>query len=204
MTETQVRQPYKIEGPVRHQRFGSVGFRLADPLAPQSCRYATRKLLTTFGLDGKFPHLVSDCMVMVSELVTNACEHASKGSPFPAGSLTIWHPNRWLIITVHDKSPYVPYRETYRGVPNPGDIPFGVAEREPNADAFEEMRQSGRGLQLVRALAADHCGELDWARDDDPQTPGKVARVKMLLPNVMWPHTFTDPWTGRVVVGNSR
>jgi two-component sensor histidine kinase len=157
------------------------------------------------------PDLVDDVALIVTELVTNACKHA--GNAFPAGALTMWHPNKWLIITVHDKSPYIPYRETYRGGVSPDTFAWGINDADA-MDADDEARRStnpmdwsatsGRGLQLVRALAADHCGELDWVRDGDTTTPGKVARVKMLLPNVQWPHSFRDPWTGRTVMGRPR
>ncbi|MFC9620236.1 ATP-binding protein [Streptomyces sp. NPDC056930] len=201
MTETQMRPKVTVEGPVAVSRYGSVGFRLADPLAPSSCRHAAADLLKTFQLTW-VPGLVDDVKIIVSELVANACQYG--GDAFPAGSLTVWHPNRWLVLTVHDKSPYIPYRETYRGVPNPGDMAWGVATKAAiPGPHLSEWAEHGRGLALVRGLAAEHHGELDWARDDDPQTPGKVARVKMLLPDVQWRNAFTDPWTGRVVVGRA-
>ncbi|MCX4554175.1 ATP-binding protein [Streptomyces sp. NBC_01500] len=202
MTETQMRPRALIEGPVKSHRFGSVGFRLADPLAPSGCREAAGRLLKTFELEW-VPDLVDDVKTIVTELVTNACKHAGQDSAYPAGSVTIYHPNKWLIIAVHDKSPYVPYRETFRGVPNPGDMAWDVAEVDPDADTFEAMAINGRGLQMVRMLAMGHCGTLQWSRDQDPVTPGKVAQVRMLLPDVQWRHTFTDPWTNRVVVGRA-
>ncbi|MGY1440149.1 hypothetical protein [Streptomyces reniochalinae] len=120
----------------------------------------------------------------------------------------MWHPNKWLVITVHDKSPYIPYRETFRHGADPNGFAWGVDTADAMAaDEIEQQEwsaESGRGLQLVRALAAEHCGSLDWARDHDPVTHGKVARVRMLLPNVQWPHTFRDPWSGRTVTGRPR
>jgi hypothetical protein len=155
------------------------------------------------------PDLVDDVSVMVSELVTNACRHA--GDAFPAGALTMWHPNKWLVITVHDKSPYIPYRQTYRGAVPTSSFAWGVSDadtmlgRGVQSDPLDGWdTETGRGLQLVRALAAEHCGEFDWARDQDPATPGKVARVRMLLPNVQWPHTYRDPFSGRIVNGKRR
>ncbi|MGW6920888.1 ATP-binding protein [Streptomyces sp. NPDC054950] len=201
MTDTQERSaPYAIEGPVREQRWGSVGFRLADPLAPSACRQATRQMLHTYRLDW-VPDLVDDAMVMVSELVTNACRHA-KNSSLPAGSLTIWHPNTRLIIAVHDKDPYQPWRE--------------IAKADPR-DRY--LGESGRGLAMVKALAARHLGEVSVSADGDyreeplpdewaapkgrtrPVSLGKVVTVNMLLPNVAWPHTFKDPWRDRVITG---
>lgn len=188
MTEIQMRPRAVIEGPVDTHRYGSVGFRLSDPLAPSACRRAATELLTTFGLTW-VPELVEDVETMVTELVTNACEHG--GTAFPAGSLTLWHPNRWLVIAVHDKNPKTPWqalRQARQGMSLEA------------AGYFED----GRGLAIVHGLAQRHCGELSFDRDYDKACPGKVATVKMLLPNVQWRNTFTDPWTGRVIVGNAR
>lgn len=128
------------------------------------------------------PNLVGDVQLMVSELVTNACRYG--GDAFPAGSMTLWHPNKWLILTVHDKNPYQPYKEWNEA-------------RE--ADDWE--RESGRGLLAVERLAKGQFGYFDFASDGDKACPGKVARVQMLLPDVQWPHTFRDPWSGRMVNG---
>ena len=173
---------------MKTHRFGSVGFRLADPLAPLSCRYAARDLLHTFQLTW-VPDLVDDVKTIVTELVTNACEHG--GTAFPAGSLTIWHPNRWLIISVHDKNPTIPYAQLRKA----------RAGMSPAANAWFE---DGRGLAVVDGLAEAHDGELTFQRDHDEWCPGKAAVVKMLLPDVQWPHAFTDVHTGRVIVGNAR
>lgn len=169
---------------MRESRFGSVGFRLADPLAPSACRRAATQLLHTFRLEW-VPDLVEDVETMVSELVTNACTHG--GDAFPAGSLTIWHPNTRLVIAVHDKNPYEPFREIGRA-------------RLINQGAGDAMRtaESGRGLAIVEALAQRHLGTLDTASDG---AGGKVVRVNMLLPNVVWSHTFYDPWRRRKVTG---
>jgi anti-sigma regulatory factor (Ser/Thr protein kinase) len=171
-----------IEGRLKEERWGSVGFRLADQQAPALCREAAREMLEAFQLtwiDG----LAESVELMVSELVTNACRYG--GNALPAGSFTLWHPNRWLVLTVHDKNPYEPFRE--------------LAKARRSVSPW--LEESGRGLALVSALAAEHCGELDYSPDYDQAIPGKVARVKMLLPNVMWRHTFKDPWRDRVIQG---
>ena len=46
-------------------------------------------------------------------------------------------------------------------------------------------------------MAEAHLGRLEWHADGDKVTPGKVAHVGMLLPNVIWSHTYRDPWTGK-------
>lgn len=186
MTETQTRHlPYAIEGPVREGRWGSVGFRLADPLAPSACRQAATQLIHTFGL-AWVPDLVDDVQTIVTELVANACKHG--GDAFPAGSLTIWHPNTRLVIAVHDKNPYQPWRQLQKAR-------TGMSLEA--AGFFED----GRGLAIVHGLAQAHLGELSFASDDDRAAPGKVATVSMLLPNVAWAHTFWDPHKRRRVTG---
>lgn len=181
MTDTQVRKPYEIEGPVKRQRFGSVGFRLADDQAPRLCRFAAVAMLKRFEL-AWVPDLVDDVKVMVSELVTNACRHG--GDTFPAGSLTMWHPNTRLVIAVHDKNPHQPWREIGRA-------------RSQNPWLMDHQ-ESGRGLAIVTRLAERHLGELSVDSDGDG---GKVITVNMLLPNNAWPHTFWDPWRERWVTG---
>ncbi|MGW2591691.1 ATP-binding protein [Streptomyces sp. NPDC001515] len=177
-----------IEGPVRTHRFGSIGFRLDDRRAPFACRAAAAHLLREFGLTW-VPDLADDVAVMVTELVTNAVLHARPLTKFPAGSLTVWHPNKWLVLTVHDKAP----RTAAVTAPHPADMSWGVGEKGRRPGAIDWSSTSGRGLSMVQALALRHCGRLDWASDDDPVMPGKVARVKLLLPDVSWPHTFIDP-----------
>ncbi|MFJ9318835.1 ATP-binding protein [Streptomyces globisporus] len=205
MTETQTRRLAPLEIQARpHSRYGSVGFRVSDPNSPALCRQATERMLHDFGLTWK-RDLVADCKTMVSELVTNTVRYALTN--YPAGSLTIWHPNQHLIITVHDKSPYIPYRETYRGQPNPGTFNWGIDRPEDQGllpEDLDEWSETGRGLALVQALASAQGGELDWARDGDTAMPGKVARIKLWLGDHQWPHTYVDPWTHRVVPGLGR
>lgn len=187
MTETQTRRlPYAIEGPVREERWGSVGFRLSDPLAAASCRQAAKQMLHTFRLEW-VPDLVDDVTTIVSELVTNACTHG--GYDFPAGSLTMWHPNTRLVIAVHDKNPYQPWREIRK------------AQQGGMTDRAVAHFEDGRGLAIVHELAQRHLGELDVVSDGDQAQPGKVVRVNMLLPHMAWPHTFKDPWRDRWVTG---
>lgn len=178
-------QAIEIMGPVREERWGSVGFRLNDRFAPRDCRRAAIHLLKEFELLW-IPKLEEAVATIVSELVTNAQRYG--GDAFPAGSLTLWHPNTWLVIAVHDKNPYRPYRELMR------------SRAAVDRGAWDE--ESGRGLGIVQTLAEEHCGELDFAGDWDRASPGKVARVQMLLPDVAWPHRFKDPWKDRYVQGS--
>ncbi|MFD5308150.1 ATP-binding protein [Streptomyces ardesiacus] len=151
-----------VQGPVHAQRWGSVGFRIDDPQAVRECRRAARWMLGEWRLTW-VPELVDDVGLMVSELVTNVQRHA--GDSYPAGSFTLWHPGRRLVLTVHDK----------------GELPWrsGWWSRAESATDWE----TGRGLALVRALAAEHIGEVDVVDDKDRARPGKVVRVSMLLPN---------------------
>lgn len=166
------------------ERWGSVGFRLDDPTAPRECRRAAARMLEVFGLT-QFADVASDVLVMVSELVTNAQRHA--GNAYPAGSFTLWHPGRSLFLTVHDKGRRIPWRETHRAMRyRPTSFAWGAHDMEDPAHAWEPDGETGRGLQLVHALALQHCGEFWWERDWDQENPGKVACVRLLLPNVLW------------------
>lgn len=171
-----------IEGPLNTSRFGSVGFRLNDPQAPAMCREALLSMLERFKLmniRGGFGELLSeDLPVILTELVTNAQRYG--GDTYPAGSFTLWHPGRWLHLTVHDKNPYKPWRETRDAMRSEAD--WGA--------------ESGRGLRVVQRLAEGHLGRLEWHADGDKAAPGKVAHVGMLLPNLAWSHTYRCPWTG--------
>lgn len=169
-----------INGPYDSERWGSVGFLLADEKTVPECRTAARWLMSRFRLEW-VPDLVDDVETMVSELVTNVQRHA--GDTFPAGSFTLWHPNKWLVLTVHDKNPDMPYRQLHRA--------------SASWDA-----EGGRGLGIVKSLAERHLGEVDFAPDNDKEMPGKVTRVRMLLPNALWPNKFYDPWKRRTILGS--
>lgn len=158
------------------ERWGTFGFYMTDPEAPSDCRAGARYLLDHFDL-GWVPNLLDVTELIVSELVTNAQRYG--GGDFPAGSMTIWHPNRFLVISVHDKNPYKPWTELHW--PAPWDS------------------EGGRGLAMVRDLAAEFLGELDFVPDGDTAMPGKVTRVRMLLPDVIWPHRHRDPHSGRTL-----
>lgn len=162
-----------VEGRLETERWGSVGFHRDDPRSPGMCRKVARSLLTDLELTW-IPDLVDDVEIIVSELVTNACRH---GRGYPFGALTIWHPGKWLVITVHDKNPTKPWDALYR-------------------DTTPDEWEGGRGLPLVRALADQHLGEVSFAWDHNRADPGKVVRVRLLMPNVIWPwrDRVRNPW----------
>jgi anti-sigma regulatory factor (Ser/Thr protein kinase) len=87
-------------------------------------RLATREVLAHWQLG----HLTDTAILLVSELVTNALQHAWAGGPELALRLETTGP--WLRIEVHDADPRLPEART----------PAGLDE-------------SGYGLMLVEALA---------------------------------------------------
>lgn len=168
-----------VQGPVDTQRWGSVGFRLDDGRAAFECRRAARWMMERWKLTW-VPALIDDTLIMVSELVTNAQRHAPGDGVLPAGSMTLWHPNRRLILTVHDK----------------GRLPLLRTWRTP--DSARDSHESGRGMAIVRALAAEHLGDVDVVSDRYAPDPGKVFRVNMLLPDVVWGPAPPNPWRNRL------
>ncbi|MFH9802783.1 ATP-binding protein [Streptomyces albidoflavus] len=179
-----------IEGPLKTGRWGSVGFRLNDPQAPAMCREALATMLEQFRLsnlrNGMGDYLRDDLPVILTELVTNAQRYG--GDAFPAGSFTLFHPGRWLHLTVHDKNPYRPTKEAR------------IARTHP----YQGWEETGRGLMVVQKLAEPHFGHLWYHSDGDKETPGKVAHVAMLLPNLLWSHVYQCPFTGKTRAGTDR
>jgi anti-sigma regulatory factor (Ser/Thr protein kinase) len=97
---------------------------------------------------------VDDVVLVVSELVCNAIQHAKNGGRNIFLDVEIW--SKWTVITVDDRDPAV-----YRTGPAAGDGP----------------RESGRGLeQIVKALA-----ERFWWRT---RTLSKTANAVILRPGV--------------------
>jgi anti-sigma regulatory factor (Ser/Thr protein kinase) len=80
---------------------------------------------TTLGQWG-LEHLRSDAELVVSELVTNAIQHAADQSPIV---VTLEHDERWLAIAVRDRS---------AGLPRAGQA--------------AASHENGRGLHLVALL----------------------------------------------------
>lgn len=88
-------------------------------------RQATRSAVAAWGLG----YLADAAVLLVSELVTNAVQHAG---PDPSATvLRLEYSGRWLRIEVHDTSPH------------------GPRPRTP-----DWLDESGFGLLLVDALAA--------------------------------------------------
>jgi anti-sigma regulatory factor (Ser/Thr protein kinase) len=88
-------------------------------------REATRAAVAAWRLG----HLADEAVLLVSELVTNAVEHAGPGAS--ATVLRLEYGDGWLRIEVHDSSPH------------------GPRPRTP-----DWLDESGFGLMLVDALAA--------------------------------------------------
>ncbi|MDP9182447.1 MAG: ATP-binding protein [Actinomycetota bacterium] len=95
-----------------------------DATAALRARHAVRSTLTRWRL----PHLIDACMLAVSELVTNALRHGS-----PPISVLLRRHQRDVRLDVHD-----------------GD-PLSFSARHPGDET--DLRESGRGLDIVRAVA---------------------------------------------------
>ena len=96
----------------------------AELTAPAEARYLLTRRLRLAGYDGD---LLADARLIISELAANAVLHAH--SPF---SVTLLSRNATLRILVHDESQVVPTVQ----------------------DASSSTKLSGRGMQLVVALAS--------------------------------------------------
>ncbi|MFJ3340018.1 ATP-binding protein [Streptomyces diastaticus] len=130
--------------------------------------------------NGMGDYLRDDLPVILTELVTNAQRYG--GDAFPAASFTLFHPGRWLHLTVHDKNAYRPLKEAR------------IARTHP----YQGWEETGRGLMIVQKLAEPHLGNLWYHSDGDKRSPGKVAHVALLLPHMAWSHRYRCPWTGEV------
>ena len=96
---------------------------------------------------------VGDVVLVVSELVTNAIKYGANARPNIYLEVGIW--SKWTLITVDDRDPQ-------------------VYEAAPERD--DELRESGRGLDIVRAYA-----ERFWW---DPKLISKTANAAVLRPGV--------------------
>jgi anti-sigma regulatory factor (Ser/Thr protein kinase) len=113
-----------MNGAAQQHRCREVTLPAARPAAALA-REATRAAVAAWQLG----HLVDEAVLLVSELVTNAVEHAGPGGS--ATVLRLEYGDGWLRIEVHDASPHAP--------------------RPRTPDWLDE---SGFGLMLVDALAA--------------------------------------------------
>jgi anti-sigma regulatory factor (Ser/Thr protein kinase) len=105
----------------------------AEPAAAARARGLARDTLTQWGVNGED---LQDVVLIVDELVTNAIVHGR--GPI---SLAVRLENGVLVGEVGDRAPVVAG----------GDRPAGRSLTDG-----EWGRESGRGLWLVRMLAADH------------------------------------------------
>lgn len=113
-----------MNGAAQQHRCREVTLPAVRPAAALA-REATRAAVAAWRLG----HLADEAVLLVSELVTNAVEHAGPG--VPATVLRLEYGDGWLRIEVHDSSPHAP--------------------RPRTPDWLDE---SGFGLMLVDALAA--------------------------------------------------
>jgi serine/threonine-protein kinase RsbW len=129
--------------------FRQVALPAAEPAAGLA-RQATREAVAAWQL----AYLADSAVLLVSELVTNAIQHAG-----PGGSTTVLrleYVGGWLRIEVHDASPH-----------------------RPRPRIPDRLDESGFGLMLVDALAAkwgvQHtaAGKAVWAELDT--RPGGAA-----------------------------
>ncbi|AEW94763.1 putative signal transduction histidine kinase [Streptantibioticus cattleyicolor NRRL 8057 = DSM 46488] len=117
-------------------------------------------MLEQWGL-ASIPDLAADVEVIVSELVTNVRRHAADA--YPWGRLTLGHTGERLELSVHGRN---------------GDRhgPYTAMRHQVSGEA-----ESGRGLSIVRELAAAHRGDVFIRPDWDGA--GKFVRVSLPLPN---------------------
>jgi anti-sigma regulatory factor (Ser/Thr protein kinase) len=129
-----------------------------DASVPQA-RHAVRDLLKAQGMAGapQYDELLQGVLLIVSELVTNAVRHAALLSPQIVVEVVIG--SGWLRLSVEDSHPYRP--------------------RAPHSDEVESCRTGGRGLLLVKAVAAEAGGGYDVERT---ATGGKVVWASVPLP----------------------
>ncbi|MCW2901300.1 MAG: hypothetical protein JWO67_3565 [Streptosporangiaceae bacterium] len=102
------------------------------PMRPQSAQVARRRVRETLELFGADPAVIDDAELLTSEVVTNGLVHAAR----PGGEmrLLIFRDGDRVTVEVHDPS---------RALPHPDGAP-------------DMLSESGRGLFLVKSLAADH------------------------------------------------
>ena len=112
------------------------------PCSVQIARFYTRAALSYHGLS----HFAADAQVVVSELVTNAIDHAGAAS-FSASLLRLpcLGPDQ-VVVIVSDPSPHPPVK------------------RDPSA-----VTEHGRGLLVVEALSS--CWGWQWRQGE----PGKAV-----------------------------
>jgi len=117
----------QILGGFPHDVLGDIRLPFA-PTAPS----AARSLVHALALAWDVGHVAEQAELCVSEIVTNAYQHAAEAGP---------HPLRLIILQVKDRLRY----EVYDASPK--------MPRPKHPDTFDE---SGRGLFLLEMTAEDH------------------------------------------------
>ncbi|AXI81159.1 ATP-binding protein [Peterkaempfera bronchialis] len=134
-------------------------WRLAAPSRESSvpqARHAVRDLLAAQGLAGQPPYedLLQGLLLIVSELVTNAVQHAAVLSPQIVVEVVIG--GGWVRVSVEDSHPY-----------------------RPTALQNDHGRTGGRGLLLVKAITQEVGGACDVHRT---VSGGKAVWASLPLP----------------------
>lgn len=99
-----------------------------SPKAAAAGRELTAEFMARARLDAEH---VSDVVLVVSELVTNAIKYGANGRRNICLDVEVW--SKWTLITVDDRDPHV-----YEAAPERGG---------------DDLPESGRGLLIVRAYA---------------------------------------------------
>lgn len=103
-----------MEAVIEHAELHSSVTLASDDLAPRRARAFTRTKLTEWGLDA----LADRVLLIVSELVTNACRHGRTKSEgmLEEITLTISYQNAVVGIELEDNSRQLPFRVRGRSV----------------------------------------------------------------------------------------
>ena len=148
------------------------------------CRDLARGAFTVLGMP---PDVVDDAVVMVSELVTNAIQHAY--GPY---ELRLYRSRTSVVCEVVDGSEVLPE------VPPRSGPPLTLSDIDAIGD-FERL-ETGRGLDVVNRLSGGRC----WAhhtktRTTSPVVSGKCVAFALDLPGAVGsagvpvPHEPTGP-----------
>jgi hypothetical protein len=128
---------------------------LAHPESAGTARHFTREILSSWGLD----RLVDEAETIIGELVVNAVQH---GTPRPAGHGRggPW-PGRarpaWAAAHLAGAAPPEPANVRLCLLRRAGEVMLAVIDASDDAPVPRQpewARESGRGLQIVNALAS--------------------------------------------------
>ncbi|MEV6210037.1 ATP-binding protein [Kitasatospora sp. NPDC051914] len=144
-------------------RFGAEAQEAAVP----QTRHAVRDRLLAQGMGGeRYQELIDDLLLIVSELVSNAVNHAAVVSPRLTTELAIGE--GWVRIAVEDLHPY-----------------------RPKALESDLGNLGGRGLLLVKSVTLQAGGTCDVERTEGG---GKVIWASLPLPAPRTAEPDSHPW----------